>query len=172
VVHFAVHVLASEPHAREVLLALSLRPSGENEFLTPQEIGTWRHELGLVVLSACSSGINQELPDSQGVRRATRYSLLQHRTPDPGGSGVGLMGLGSAWLTAGARAVTASHWTTPDDSGELFLAFYRHLARGDPGGWTRNSAAALRAAQIEMLRSASWRAQPAYWAAYYVVGKD
>ena len=30
----------------------------------------------------------------------------------------------------------------------------------------------LGAAQVAMLRSAGWQARPAYWAAYYVIGKD
>jgi CHAT domain-containing protein len=79
-----------------------------------------------------------------------------------------LLGLTRAWLMAGAHSVISSNWATPDESGALFGALYRNLS-GEPGS---SPAAALRAAQLEMIRSAGWRAKPSFWGAYFVVGSQ
>ena len=60
----------------------------------------------------------------------------------------------------------ASAWATPDENGALFDALYRKLATGD----VLNSAGALRAAQLAMIRDGGWRSRPRYWGAYFVVG--
>jgi CHAT domain-containing protein len=147
VVHLATHfVKASEP-IPQALLALSLNERGEPEFLGPTEVSRWNFPMGLVVLSGCSSGQAAALP------------------------GAGLMGMTRAWLAAGAQAVASSLWPTPDDSGEMFAAFYRHLRRLSARPRPGIEAEALRLAQLEMLRSGTWRAGPRYWAAFSVVGK-
>jgi CHAT domain-containing protein len=112
--------------------------------LPPYEIAGWRTNAGLVVLSGCHSAAGAQLP------------------------GTGLLGLTRAWLMAGAHSVIGSNWATPDESGALFGALYRNLSgerRGSP-------ATALRAAQLEMIRSGGWRAKPSYWGAYFVVGSQ
>ena len=82
--------------------------------------------------------------------------------------GSGLLGLTRAWLTAGARSVVASRWSTPDENGVLFRVFYSDLRRHNREG----AAASLRTAQLEMLRSGGWRARPRYWGAYFVIGNE
>ena len=142
VVHFATHVLASSGKPSYGLIALSLNSRGESEVLPPLEIAHWRVRTELVVLSGCHSAAGAALP------------------------GTGLMGLTRAWIASGAGAVVGSRWSTPDEEGALFTAFYRRLklqARRDP-------ALALRAAQLEMLQSAGWRSRPHYWGAYFAVG--
>jgi len=142
VVHFATHVLESSERPACGLIALSLSDREEPELLTPFEIAHWRIDAGLIVLSGCYSAQGAALP------------------------GTGLMGLTRAWLTAGARAVVSSRWPTPDEDGPLFKALYRNLRTGrraDPGQ-------ALRIAQLEMIRSGGWHAQPRYWGAYFVIG--
>ncbi len=142
IIHLATHVLRAANSPTHAVIALSLSPSGANEFLGAREISAIRTGAGLVVLSGCSSGSAESLPGS------------------------GLMGLTRAWLAAGAGAVIASHWPTPDDTGELFLSLYRQVSpqrKIDP-------ASALRFAQIEMLRSGNWRAAPKYWGAYFGLG--
>jgi CHAT domain-containing protein len=144
VVHFATHVLESPERPAFGMIALSLTEKKEAELLTPFEIAHWRIDAGLIVLSGCYSAQGAALP------------------------GTGLMGLTRAWLTAGARAVVASRWPTPDEDGPLFKALYRNLRterRADPGQ-------ALRAAQLEMIRSGGWHAQPRYWGAYYLIGGE
>ena len=122
---------------------LSLNSSGRAESLDPAEISRWRVDARLVVLSGCYSSAGAVLPGS------------------------GLLGLTRAWLAAGAHNVLASHWDVPDDGGPLFAAFYRNL--GQTGS---TPASALRAAQMEMVASGGWRANPRYWAAYFVMGKE
>ena len=143
VLHLATHVVEKD---RRGWIALSLLPSGEVQLLSPLEIASWRLEAGLVVLSGCSSGLGEALP------------------------GAGLMGLTRAWLAAGASAVVASRWPTPDDSGELFLSFYRHFVASAQLEAAPSPAVALQKAQLEMLHSASWRSFAKYWAAYFIVG--
>jgi CHAT domain-containing protein len=144
VVHFATHVLESSECPAYGMIALSLTEGKEAELLTPFEIAHWKIDAGLIVLSGCYSAQGAALP------------------------GTGLMGLTRAWLAAGARAVVSSRWPTPDEDGPLFQALYRNLRTGrraDPGE-------ALRTAQLEMIRSGGWHAQPRYWGAYYLIGNE
>jgi CHAT domain-containing protein len=124
------------------LIALSLTPKRQNEMLSPFEIAGWRTAAGLIVLSGCHSAEGAALP------------------------GTGLMGLTRAWLAAGAGAVIASNWPTADAGGPMFSALYRHLRANSAAG----PAAALREAQLEMIRSGDWRANSNYWGAFFVMG--
>ena len=148
ILHFATHFLPSAEPPPQALLALSLGPDGSPEVLSPAEISRWRQDLRTVVLSGCGSARAGILPAE------------------------GLMGMTRAWLAAGAHSVVASIWPTADDNGDLFVPFYRHLAGLKTEPRTGVAAEALRQAQLEMLRSDSWHARPAYWAAYFVVGKE
>jgi CHAT domain-containing protein/tetratricopeptide (TPR) repeat protein len=141
IIHFATHILRGEEPS-SARIALSVSESGHDELLGPAEISGWHADAGLVVLSGCSSGAAAVRP------------------------GAGLMGLTRAWLMAGARAVVATEWATPDDVGVFFRRFYQYLRRSS----TRDPAEALRAAQIEALRSHDWRSQPSFWAGYFALG--
>ncbi len=142
VVHIAAHFLQepAAPHAS--MIALSLAGSGSPQVFSPLEITRTRIDAGVVVLSGCNSGRADALPAS------------------------GLMGLTRAWLAGGARAVIASHWPTPDDTGAMFVDFYRYLCSRPQAG----PAAALQRAQLDMLHAGGWRSRPRYWATYFVVG--
>jgi CHAT domain-containing protein len=144
IAHFATHVLESSGEPSYGLIALSLTGGGESQVLEPLEIARWRIHTELVVLSGCHSAAGAALP------------------------GTGLLGLTRAWLAAGARTVVGSRWSTPDDDGALFTAMYRRL-RSQP---RRDAAGALRAAQLEMIRSAGWRSSPRYWGAYFAIGSE
>ena len=112
-----------------------------------------RLDADLVVLSACRSALGRE----QG--------------------GEGLIGLTRAFQYAGARTVAATLWEVDDEvTAELMLRFYRHLAAG------RSKDEALRAAQIELIRSPislpgedgqappTDASSPYYWAAFQLYG--
>jgi len=142
VVHIAAHVLESREQPVYGMIALSLTPQRQNELISPDEIAGWRTSVGLVVLSGCHSGGGGALP------------------------GTGLVGLTRAWLIAGAGAVIASNWDTPDESGALFRALYRHLSERPEA----SPAEAMHAAQLDMIHSGDWHANPRYWGAYFTVG--
>jgi CHAT domain-containing protein len=171
-VHLATHVLRSRELAARVDLALSLNPQGQVELLGPELITAWRYPVGLVVLSGCSSGNYPASGDSALLRRATTYSLRADEVARLALPGEGIPGLSRAWLAAGARAVAASLWPTPDDTGELFRSFYSNLRGSSGAGVGVQTAHALRQAQLQMLRSSSWRSQPRYWAAFFITGKE
>lgn len=144
VVHFATHILSSRGNTPHGLIALSLSQAGEAQALGPIEVGRLRLPGAVVTLSGCHSAAGSVLPST------------------------GLMGLTRAWIAAGARSVVASRWSVPDESGELFAAFYRRLR---PGA-SLQPAEALRFAQVEMIRSGGWRSRPRYWGAYFAVGTE
>ncbi|MGH9667294.1 MAG: CHAT domain-containing protein, partial [Bryobacteraceae bacterium] len=143
VIHLATHML--ELGDGEPRIALSLRQSGL-EMVSATDVSMLRIPGSLVVMSGCSSGAGKILP------------------------GAGLLGLSRAWLAAGASGVVASHWPTPDDTGELFQSFYRRTWGVQDGRSVGGAAEALREAQLDMLRSGGWRAAPRYWAAYFAIG--
>ncbi len=142
VVHFAIHFLESPQPGPHGLMALGMGTGDELELIAPVEVSHWRIRTRLVVLSGCDSAVGEALP------------------------GTGLMGLTRAWLTAGAQSVLASRWATPDEDGALFAAFYREYGSGSG----MDAAAALSRAQARMIREGGWRARPAYWGAWFVVG--
>ncbi len=146
VIHFATHVLTAGAASAEGSIALGLGADGQMESLTPLDIVRRRTSAEVVVLSGCHSAEGDALP------------------------GTGLMGLTRAWLGAGARAVVATRWPTPDENGSLFAAMYRALRADIAAGRHPDAAGALRASQLQMARSGDWRADPSYWAAYFAAG--
>ncbi len=147
VVHIAAHVLQPDGRPEEAVIALGLNRSGGPEVLTHYDIVRWNLHGGAVVMSGCSSA--------------------SAPAPDP----IGVLGLARAWLIAGADSVVGTRWADPDDSGSFFVKFYQNL-RQESGSGTRATAEALRAAQLGMIRSGSWRAKPSYWASFYEMGKE
>ena len=150
VVHFAAHVIPNPSSLDRAYIALSLAPDAAPELLSTSDVGHLKLHDPLVVLSGCHSAIGTAL------------------------RGSGLIGMVRAWLLSGAAAVVASLWPIPDDRGVIFESFYRELRKEvGLGGHTpvQSAAEALRRAQLEMLRSNSWRAQPKFWATYLITGR-
>jgi len=146
VLHLAVHILFPPRDSGPGLVALSLAPGSELEFLSATEIASMRVNLGLVVLDGCSSAHAAILP------------------------GAGLMGMTRAWLAAGARAVIVTRWATADQSdGQLFQSFYDHFSAAQDSRHRRSFAQLLQQAQIGELRAGGRRADPANWAGYFCV---
>jgi CHAT domain-containing protein/Tfp pilus assembly protein PilF len=143
--HFACHALADEASPLDSSLALTMpaewKPGQPNGLLQAWEIFEQvRLDADLVALSACGTGLGKEM------------------------SGEGVLGLTRAFQFAGARSVLASLWAVRDDStAELMGRFYGHLKNG------RSKDAALRAAQVEMIRQ-GWSFHPNRWAAFQLSG--
>ncbi|MBK5290813.1 MAG: CHAT domain-containing protein [Acidobacteriia bacterium] len=147
VLHFATHVVPSPDNDRENLLALSIDKQAEPQLVGPEWIASRQLDVALVMMSGCRSGAGE-------VKQ-----------------GEGLMGLTRAWLMAGAGAVAATHWPIPDE-GHFAQSFYRHWMQGGAAPDVHQAGFALQAAQVEMIRSGTFRTRPRYWASYFIVGKS
>ena len=64
-----------------------------------------------------------------------------------------------------ASRVLSTYWPTLDDGGALTSEFYRQLTTN-----RFSTAEALRRAQLAMIAHGDWRADPRYWAAYFLIG--
>ncbi len=144
-IHFAGHALFDDqrPERSRLLLAPS-GGEGQPADLTAAEIEQLRLRPGsLVVLSACET-----------VRA-------------PSGRSGGFAGMAGAFVAAGARGVVGSLWQVDDEpTSAVLTAFHAaYLEQGD-------GPAALRSAQLQMLRSRAPRHQsPAAWAGFRYTGQ-
>lgn len=143
-IHFATHGFSSPDSDRASGLVLSLfDPQGKpvDGLLRSRDIASQSLCAEQVVLSACRSGLGQEL------------------------RGEGLLGLTHAFFLAGARSVVSAHWNINDDAtAELMALYYRALFQDG-----LHPPAALRKAQLELHRNPRWK-EPAHWAGFTVQG--
>jgi CHAT domain-containing protein len=145
ILHFATHTMIDNEHPELSGILLSLvdsdgRPT--NGFLRMSDIYDLKLSSNLVVLSACNTALGKEV------------------------RGEGLIGLTRGFLYAGASGVTASLWKVDDEAtAELMSRFYAGMFQR---GLT--PAAALREAQLAMLKEKRWRS-PYYWAAFVIQGR-
>jgi CHAT domain-containing protein len=144
VVHFATHGVLNDEHPLLSGIVTSLVDEGGHRrdgFLRARDVYDSHVGAELVVLSACETALGM---------------LLR---------GEGITGLVHAFLHAGAGTIVASNWRVEDAATqELMVEFYRSLLVGRV-----SASAALRAAQIELLRRRRTRA-PFFWAAFEVHG--
>ncbi len=145
IVHFATHSLLNSENPELSGLVLSLIDEAgkpQDGFLRLHEIYNLKLQAELVVLSACQTGLGKEI------------------------KGEGLVGLTRGFMYAGAPRVVASLWRVDDAAtAELMKRFYRGMLKnGTP------AAAALRAAQLEIMKRPAWRS-PYYWGAFVLQGE-
>ncbi|WP_445313941.1 CHAT domain-containing protein [Microcoleus vaginatus] len=145
ILHFATHGLANSAHPELSGIILSLvdeKGNPLNGFLRLTDIFNLKLAANLVVLSACQTGMGQ---------------IVQ---------GEGMVGLTRGFMYAGAQRVVVSLWSVDDEgTATLMSSFYQGMLQK---GLT--PAAALRAAQLEMLKQEEWRS-PYYWAAFTLQGE-
>jgi CHAT domain-containing protein/Flp pilus assembly protein TadD len=145
IVHFATHGLANSVHPELSGIILSLvdeQGKPLNGFLRLTDIFNLKLAADLVVLSACQTGLGQNV------------------------QGEGIVGLTRGFMYAGAKRVVVSLWSVDDEGTATFMAsFYQGMLQK---GLT--PAAALRAAQLEMLQQEKWKS-PYYWAAFTLQGE-
>lgn len=145
IVHFATHgILDSQnPELSGLILSLVDRQGQPaNGFLRLPEIFNLNLPAELVVLSACETGLGQEI------------------------RGEGLVGLTRGFMYAGAARIVVSLWSVDDEAtASLMVDFYQKMLKS---GLT--PAAALRQAQIAMWYEQEWDA-PYYWAGFTLQGE-
>jgi tetratricopeptide (TPR) repeat protein len=146
IIHFASHsfINAAHPDLSGIVLSLFDRNGQEQDgFLRLHEIYNLNLTADLVVLGGCRTGLGKEI------------------------KGEGLMSLTRGFMYAGAPRVIVSAWEVQDrPSATLMVKFYRGLL----GSKKLSAAAALRAAQIEMLRDKQFAA-PYFWAGFTLQGE-
>lgn len=144
ILHFATHGILDAQTPELSGLALSeLDAAGRPRagFLGLADVYGLRLSAELVVLSGCETALGREV------------------------RGEGLLGLTRGFLYAGASRVMASLWNVRDRAtAELMEAFYRELLQNG-----RPPAAALREAQLSLLRTPRWR-DPYFWAPFVLQG--
>ncbi|HLI84669.1 MAG TPA: CHAT domain-containing tetratricopeptide repeat protein [Bryobacteraceae bacterium] len=144
ILHFATHAFLDSQHPELSGIVLSMvdrqgRP--QDGFLRLHEIYNLRLNADLVVLSACRTALGREIRSE------------------------GLVGLTRGFMYAGVPQVLASLWDVRDRAtAELMRRFYEALLRRH-----FPPAAALREAQLSMLRDPRW-SNPYYWAAFVMEG--
>ncbi|HLF83664.1 MAG TPA: CHAT domain-containing protein [Blastocatellia bacterium] len=145
ILHFATHGLLNSKHPELSGLVLSLvneQGQPQDGFLRFHEIYNLKLNADLVVLSACQTALGKEV------------------------RGEGLIGLTRGFMYAGAPRVVASLWRVDDRAtAELMKRFYQSMLKDG-----LRPAAALRAAQVALLREKRWSA-PHYWAAFTLQGE-
>ncbi len=145
ILHFATHGLLNSEQPELSGLVLSLLDENgkpQDGFLRMHEIYNLQLPAGLVVLSACQTALGKEI------------------------KGEGLVGLTRGFMHAGAERVVASLWQVDDlATAELMKRFYRGMLKDG-----MRPAAALRAAQLEMMKQKRWAA-PYFWAAFTMQGE-
>lgn len=134
-IHFAAHGIASQNRPLESAIILSPDPAGQYKLGAPDIIKLKIHP-DLVTISSC---------ESAGTRT---YDAE------------GLVGLGWAFMRAGAHSVVAGLWDVDDASSPILMdEFYNALSKG------KYPADALRIAKLAMLHSDQLHSRPYYWAA-------
>ena len=144
-VHFATHGYLDTARANLSAIVLSMvdeQGKPQDGFLRTHDIYNLKLPAELVVLSACETGLGKEV------------------------RGEGIEGLTRGFMYAGARRVIVSLWNVNDKAtASLMQRLYAGMLRGN-----KTPAAALRAAQIEMLRTRQWQS-PYFWAPFVMQGE-
>jgi CHAT domain-containing protein/Tfp pilus assembly protein PilF len=144
-VHFATHgyIDSERPALSAVVLSLvNERGEPQDGLLKTQEIYNLDLSAELVVLSACETGLGREI------------------------KGEGLVGLTRGFMYAGAARIIVSLWNVSDKgTADLMSRLYMGMLKDG-----LRPTAALRAAQLELLKQRQWQS-PYYWAAFVQQGE-
>jgi CHAT domain-containing protein/Tfp pilus assembly protein PilF len=145
IIHFATHGIANSqnPELSGILMSMVDKQGNLlNGFLRLNDIFNLKLAANLVVLSACQTGLGQNI------------------------KGEGMVGLTRGFMYAGAQRVAVSLWNVDDEGTSVLMEkFYQKMLQQK-----LTEAAALRAAQLEMIESKKWRS-PYYWAAFTLQGE-
>ena len=108
ILHFAVHAFADPKSPERAAIVLLNDPAaGEDGLLQPREIGQFRLNAGVVVLSACDTAIGPTLGQE------------------------GVLNIARAFLLAGAQSVIMTLWAVSDATSTAVMRhFYENLVAG------------------------------------------
>jgi CHAT domain-containing protein len=144
-VHFATHGYLDTARSGLSAIVLSMiddQGNPQDGFLRTHDIYNLKLPAELVVLSACETGLGKDV------------------------KGEGIEGLTRGFMYAGARRVVVSLWNVNDKAtAALMQRLYVEMLRQ-----RKTPSAALRAAQIQLLRTRQWQS-PYYWAAFVMQGE-
>jgi CHAT domain-containing protein len=144
-VHFATHGYLDTTRAGLSAIVLSMvdeqgRP--QDGFLRAHDIYNLKLPAELIVLSACETGLGKDV------------------------RGEGIEGMTRGFMYAGARRIIFSLWNVNDKAtAALMQRLYVEMLKSG-----KTPAAALRAAQIQLLRTRQWQS-PYYWAPFVMQGE-
>jgi CHAT domain-containing protein len=145
IIHLATHGVfnGEEPTDSGIILSLvDAKGTPINGFLRLNEIFNLNLPAELVVLSACETGLGQEI------------------------KGEGLVGLTRGFMYAGTPRVLVSLWQVDDQAtAELMTRFYKLILEKK-----LPPAQALREAQLQMQNETEWKS-PYYWSAFVLQGE-
>ncbi|MBD2594516.1 tetratricopeptide repeat protein [Nostoc spongiaeforme FACHB-130] len=145
IIHFATHGIldTKNPALSGVVLSLfDEKGRLQNGFLRLQDIFNLKLPAELIVLSACETGLSQQI------------------------KGEGLVGLARGFMYAGSPRVLVSLWNVDDEAtSQLMKAFYTKILKQE-----LTPAAALREARLELWRDENYSA-PYYWAGFTLQGE-
>jgi CHAT domain-containing protein len=145
IIHLATHGIANNKNPELSGIVMSMvddKGNLVNGFLRLTDIFNLKLAANLVVLSACQSGMGQNI------------------------KGEGMVGLTRGFMYAGAQRVAVSLWSVDDEgTAVLMQKFYQKMLQQKLA-----PAAALRAAPIEMMQQEKWQS-PYYWAAFTLQGE-
>ena len=141
ILHFAVHAFADPKSPERAAIVLLNDPVAfQDGLLQPREIGQFRLNAGVVVLSACDTAIGPTLGQE------------------------GVLNIARAFLLAGARSVIMTLWPVSDaTSMALMRRFYENVSAG------RDIADALTRSKSEVIEQFGAAALPTV-AAFQIVG--
>ena len=145
-VHFATHGFINDRNPELSGLVFSTVDEKGNDrdgFLRVGDIYNLKLPSEMVVLSGCKTGLGKEI------------------------KGEGVVGMTRAFMYAGAKRVTFSLWDINDEAtSELMGHLYREMFAAK----TSTPSAALRKAQISMIKDKRW-SNPYFWATFVMQGE-
>jgi CHAT domain-containing protein len=148
VVHVAAHGFATEDFGN-LFGALAFSPAAADDgFLSLHEVYALPlKDCELAVLSACVTNVGPQRPLEAGVT------------------------LSSAFLTAGAKRVVASHWSVDDEATAVLMeTFFQEISNAVAKGERVSYSHALQRAQRSVRNKPEWSA-PHYWAPFVLLGQ-
>ena len=162
VIHFATHGFLNpvNPELSGIVLSLVTKDgtSQPNGYLKALDVFNLILPAELVVLHACKTGLGVD-PASDETDRQRQERLKKIRSE-------GVVGLTQGFIYAGTRRVMVSLWDIGEQSSStLMKRFYKYHF----GPRKLGPAAALRAAQLEMLKEKQWVA-PSSWSSFVIFG--